>query len=58
MTPENREPLDYYLLPQIDIRAARLRLADRNGVSLDAYRFDSLDALFRISARTALRITA
>jgi DNA invertase Pin-like site-specific DNA recombinase len=58
MTPENREPLDYYLLPQIDIRAARLRLADRNGVSLDAYRFDSLDALFRISARTPLRITA
>ena len=35
-----------------------LLLADRNGVSLDAYRFDSLDALFRISARTPLRITA
>ncbi len=54
MDRENRAPLDYYLLPRIDMTAPRLRLAEDNGVSLDAYRFDSLEFLFGLSARTAL----
>jgi hypothetical protein len=41
LSPENREPLDYYLLPRIDVPAGRRRLAMRNGISLDAYRFSS-----------------
>src|SRR5205085_4556829 len=58
MAPENREPLDYYLLPRIDVAAARLRLAERNGLALDTYRCASLDRFFEISARTPLRIGA
>jgi DNA invertase Pin-like site-specific DNA recombinase len=50
----NRDPLDYYLLPRIDMNAPRLRLAEDNGVSLDSYRFDSLEALYGLSARIDL----
>jgi DNA invertase Pin-like site-specific DNA recombinase len=54
MDQANREALDYYLLPRIDMTAPRLRLAENNGVSLDAYRFDTLDAFFGLAARTDL----
>jgi hypothetical protein len=54
MDQPNREALDYYLLPRIDMTAPRLRLAEDNGVSLDAYRFETLDALFGLAARTEL----
>jgi hypothetical protein len=55
LAPDNEQPMDYYLLPQIDIKASRLRLAQRNAILLDTYRFDTLDRFCRISARTQLR---
>jgi len=58
MAPDNREILDYYLLPAIDISAQRLRLAETNGIGLDAYRFDGLDYLFGIAERVGLREAA
>jgi DNA invertase Pin-like site-specific DNA recombinase len=54
MNQPNREPMDYYLLPRIDMTEPRLRLAEENGVSLDSYRFDSLDAFYRLAARTEI----
>jgi hypothetical protein len=48
----NEVPLDYYLLPSIDMSASRLKLAEQNGLSLDAYRFDNLDFFFALSGRT------
>ena len=44
----NKQPLDYYLLPRLDMSLPRLRLAQDNGVSLDSYRFDTLDALYEL----------
>jgi hypothetical protein len=44
MDSANREPLDYYLLPGIDISQPRLHLAEENGFLLDAYGFDSVEA--------------
>jgi hypothetical protein len=32
----------------------RLRLAEENGIYLDAYRFDDLDTFFGLSARNEL----
>ena len=58
MDTANRAVVDYYLLPRIDIAAARLRLREENGFSLDAYRFDSLDSFFYLAARTRLRMAA
>ena len=54
MDRPNREPLDYYLLPWIDMTLPRLRLAEHNGVSLDAYRFETLDPLYEMAARVSL----
>ena len=54
MDQQNREPLDYYLLPRVDMTKSRLRLAENNGVSLDAYRFDTLEGLFGLASRVEL----
>jgi DNA invertase Pin-like site-specific DNA recombinase len=58
MNEPNEQILDYYLLPSLDMTAGRLRLAEANGVSLDCYRFDSLDYLFEMSERMSLREVA
>jgi hypothetical protein len=58
MDHTNREILDYYLLPRIDMTAAKLRLAEENGLYLDAYRFASLEMLFAIAARVSIRMVA
>jgi DNA invertase Pin-like site-specific DNA recombinase len=58
MARENRQVLDYYLLPRIDISTANLRLREENGFWLDAYRFDSLDSFFYLAARAHLRTAA
>ena len=54
MDESNQSALDYYLLPRIDMTAPRLRLAEDNGISLDAYRFETLEALFGLAARADL----
>lgn len=54
MDQQNEGRLDYYLLPRIDTQAPSLRLAENNGISLDAYRFDTLDYLFQMTARAPL----
>jgi DNA invertase Pin-like site-specific DNA recombinase len=54
MDQPNQQALDYYLLPRIDMTAPRVRLAENNGVSLDSYRFDTLEAFFSLAARTDL----
>jgi DNA invertase Pin-like site-specific DNA recombinase len=46
MDRPNQRPLDYYLLPSLDMTLPRIRLAEHNGLSLDAYRFETLDRLF------------
>ena len=43
MDSTNQNPLDYYLLPSLDLTFEKLILAEDNPVSLDAYRFDTLD---------------
>ena len=51
MDENNGNPRDYYLLPRLDMRTAILRLSEHNGLSLDAYRFDTLDTLYSMAAR-------
>jgi DNA invertase Pin-like site-specific DNA recombinase len=51
MDAANARAHDYYLLPRLDMRQAVLRLAEHNGLSLDAYRSDTLEAFFRMAAR-------
>lgn len=58
MAHGNKEPLDYYLLPAIDMTFPRLRLAEENGVNLDIYRFNTLDYLYRLAQRVSLKEVA
>jgi DNA invertase Pin-like site-specific DNA recombinase len=55
LAPDNQQTMDYYVLPKIDLAASRLHLAERNGVFLDTYRFDTLHRFFQISGRARLR---
>lgn len=53
MDAGNLAPLDYYVLPRIDMVEPRLRLAECNGLSLDGYRFDDLGFFFSLAARAS-----
>jgi DNA invertase Pin-like site-specific DNA recombinase len=48
MNEGNQAPLDYYLLPRIDIEQPKLRLAEENGLALDAYRFDAIGFFYEM----------
>lgn len=54
MDAANQQPFDFYLFPRIDQASAAIRLAEENGLSLDAYRFDTLDPLYGLAARAAI----
>lgn len=58
LQPNNQEIRDYYLLPRIDIDLPRLSLAERNGLELESYRFDTLDYLYGMACRVRLRMAA
>jgi DNA invertase Pin-like site-specific DNA recombinase len=51
MDTENQDPLDYYLLPSLDITFERLMLAEDNPINLDTFRFDTLDFFFGMARR-------
>ena len=54
MDRPNQRPLDYYLLPSLDMILPRIRLAQHNGLSLDAYRFETLDPLFEMAVHVPI----
>ncbi|MNG87819.1 hypothetical protein D3C81_678430 [compost metagenome] len=58
MLPGEREVLDYYLFPMIDLIAPNLRLAEFNPRELELYRFESLDILSTLSKRFHLSSAA
>jgi DNA invertase Pin-like site-specific DNA recombinase len=65
MDPANECPVDYYLLPMIDVgrgpqgcRIDRLRLQEDNGIYYDAYRFESLSYFMEMAARVKIEVAA
>ena len=58
MNIQNTEPLDYYLLPTIDINVGKLVLAEDNGFRLDTYRFDTLDYFLGMAQRARIKEAA
>ncbi len=57
MDAANRAPLDYYVLPVIDVNAAHLRIKEDNSLFLDGYRYESLEYFFGI-AQTVRAVVA
>ncbi|MFP5479205.1 MAG: recombinase family protein, partial [Alphaproteobacteria bacterium] len=51
MDRTNTAALDYYLLPQFEMRTKPLGLAEENGLMLDAFRFETLDFFFDMARR-------
>ena len=43
--------LDYYLLPALDMSWGKLRMAEENGIYLDAYQFEALDYFYGMAER-------
>jgi DNA invertase Pin-like site-specific DNA recombinase len=54
MDATNEGIRDYYVLPGIDMVWENLRIAEANGIYLDAYRFDTLDYFFGMAERVNL----
>lgn len=51
MNEQNDAPLDYYILPALDVEDPQLRLADNNGLAIDCYRFNDLEEFFFLTRR-------
>ena len=58
MDASNEGVRDYYLLPAIDMTWENLRVAEENGIYLDAYRFDTLDYFLGMAERAKLEEAA
>ena len=58
MNPDNSSIHDYYLLPGIDMTWEKLRLAEANGIYLDAYRFETLEYFLAMAKRVELQEAA
>lgn len=58
LAPDNQAALDYYLLPRLDFGIPRIKLGEHNPVELENYRFDSLDYLYGMAARSRPRLAA
>ncbi len=58
MDANNEGIHDYYLLPAIDLTFENLRIAEDNGIHLDAYRFENLDYFFQMAERTRVEEVA
>lgn len=57
MDPSNEAVLDYYILPTAEITPIT-KLAEANGLALDAYRSEKLDVLFALAERAHLKEVA
>lgn len=54
LSANNRDILDYFLIPALDIECPDIRLRDNNHVALEAYRFEELKPFFLLAARVPL----
>jgi DNA invertase Pin-like site-specific DNA recombinase len=58
MDATNEGIRDYYLLPGVDMTWENLRVAEDNGIYIDAYRFDTLDYFLGMAERVKFQEAA
>lgn len=58
MDAANVRPVDYYVLPTLDRSRPKFWLREDNGLSLDAYRFESLSYFVQMSAQVRIEVAA
>ena len=54
MDATNEGIRDYYILPALDMTWENLRVSVANGIHLDTYQFDTLEAFFGMAERVKL----
>jgi DNA invertase Pin-like site-specific DNA recombinase len=54
MNPDNRTVRDYLILPTVEISGSNVRIAEFNGIALDAFLFETLDPLFDLAERVGI----
>jgi len=54
LDPENREELDYYLLPWLDLPRQEIRLCNRTSITFEAFRFDDLGFFYGMAERVGI----
>jgi DNA invertase Pin-like site-specific DNA recombinase len=55
LDPENREVLDYYLLPWIDLPRQEIQLCNRSSIAFEAFRFEDLGFFYGMAERVGIR---
>ena len=55
MSADNEYPVDYYLIPALDVENPKMRLMENNSLTLDAYRFDTLEPFFLLAEHVDIR---
>ena len=58
MAPDNKEILDYYILPRLDFENTKLRLSEHNGIYLDIFRYDDLGVFVDLVRRVEIQEVA
>jgi hypothetical protein len=58
MDAANEGVRDYYVLPGLDMTWENLRVAEDNGIFLDAYRFETLEYFLSMAERINLQEAA
>jgi DNA invertase Pin-like site-specific DNA recombinase len=58
MDDVNLHAMDFYILPRMTLEEGVLRLAEYNGLSLDAFRSESLESFYALTSRTPFREAA
>jgi DNA invertase Pin-like site-specific DNA recombinase len=54
MDANNQQPIDYYLLPRLDVTVEKLMLAEDNPINWDVFRFDTLDFFIGMAQRMSI----
>lgn len=50
----NKAPMDYYIIPALDVENPQIRLAENNSLALDAYRFDDLEEFYLLTQNVSI----
>lgn len=55
LDPDNRDELDYYLLPWLDLPRQEIRLCNRTSIAFEAFRFEDLSFFYGMAERVGIR---
>ena len=58
MDSSNQTPMDFYLLPRIDMGQVAILLGESNGAALDTYQYDTLGFFMGMAARARIEVAA